>query len=110
MLDRARPLAAAFALLLAGCVTTVETPDGSAGLTVFGGTFNYRVGGPPACSERIAGFEAVIENDERTGNLNRSVYRQAVADLGEVKAACAAGRVGDANRRLAAVKTRYGYR
>jgi hypothetical protein len=104
---RAAP--AALALMLAGCVTAMETPDGSAGVAVFGTSFSTPVGGPAGCAGRIADFQAVIDSDEETGNLNTPVYRRAVADLDGVKAACAAGHVGEADSRLAAVKARYGY-
>jgi hypothetical protein len=102
---------AALALMLAGCVTAMETPDGSAGVAVFGTSFSTPVGGRGAgCAGRIADFQAVIDSDEKTGNLNTSVYRRAVADLDGVKAACSAGRVGEAEAHLAAIKARYGYR
>lgn len=97
------------ALALTGCVTAIETPDGSAGVTFFGTSFTTPVGRPAGCAGRIADFAMILDNDERTGNLNTSVYRRAVADLDEARAACAAGHVVEADRRLAAVKARYGY-
>jgi hypothetical protein len=110
MLERAKFLAAPLALMLAGCVASMETPDGSAGVTVFGGGVNYQAGGASGCSGPIAQFQAVIDSDEKTGNVNQGVYRRIVADLDGVKAACAAGRVREADSRLVAVKARYGYR
>lgn len=105
---RAAP--AVLALALAGCVTALETPDGSAGVAVFGTTFSTAAGPPAGCTSRIAEFEAILASDERTGNLNTSVYRRAVADLERVSAACDAGDAARADSRLAAVKARYGYR
>ena len=88
----------------------MQTPDGSAGVTVFGGGANYHVGGAPGCGAPIGDFQAVMDNDQKTGNVNQGVYRRVIADLEGVKAACAAGRVDEANNRLAAVKARHGYR
>jgi hypothetical protein len=110
MLYPAKLLLAILALTLAGCAASMETPDGSAGVTVFGGAVNYHVGGAPGCGGAIAEFRALIDRDRSTGNLSPSVHRRAAADLEGVKAACAAGRSAEANSRLAAVKSRYGYR
>jgi hypothetical protein len=102
-----RPVCAVFAALaLSACVTTMQTPDGSAGITA--GAVSYHLGGG-GCGDSIGRFQAVIDSDVATGNLNRSVYRRMVDDLRPVKAACAAGRSGEAESRLAAVRARYGY-
>jgi hypothetical protein len=63
-----------------------------------------------ACSGDIAEFEKIAGSDAATGNLNKSVYRRIVAELGPVKTHCAAGREAEATRGLAAVKSRHGYR
>ena len=63
-----------------------------------------------ACSGDIADFEKITSSDAATGNLNKSVYRKIVAELGAVKANCAAGREAEATQGLAAVKSRHGYR
>jgi hypothetical protein len=55
-------------------------------------------------------FEAVIDSDAQTGNLNKSVYPRITGDLAPVKRTCAAGSDAEANRQLAGVKSRYGYR
>jgi hypothetical protein len=88
----------------------METPGGSAGAAVFGGTVTTPVAAHPGCESAIAEFQAIIDSDEKTGNVNESVYRRIVADLRGVKIACGAGHTGEAARRLAAVKARYGYR
>lgn len=62
-----------------------------------------------ACADAIAQFETIINSDVETGNLNRSVYRRIVAELGPVKAKCAAGHDAEAMRGLGPVKSRHGY-
>ena len=78
------------ATLLAGCATGVAATAG--------------------CGSTIASFEAIINSDVETGNLGKGVHRRIVAELGSAKASCAAGRDADANRGLAAIKSRHGYR
>ncbi len=110
MLDRFKLLAIALPLALGGCAS-YQTGDGSTGVA-FGTSANYHIGGgaPGSCGPAIAEFQAVMDNDQKSGNVNQSVYRKVVADLDGVKAACAAGRTAEANNRLVAIKARYGYR
>ena len=63
-----------------------------------------------ACGGAISEFETIINSDAETGNLNKGVYRKIVAELGPVKANCAAGRDAEASRALSAIKSRHGYR
>ena len=62
------------------------------------------------CGSAIAAFEAIINSDAETGNLNKGVHRRIVDELASVKANCAGGRDADASRPLAAIKARHGYR
>lgn len=104
-----RLLALAAALALAGCAGSSAGPEMTGGPTApafAAGTG----GGASGCALPIAEYEAVIDADKQTGNLNASVYRRIVADLQPVKASCAAGQTAAANSRLVAVKARYGYR
>jgi hypothetical protein len=95
------------AVLLAGCVTTLATPDGSAGITA--SAVSYHFVGAAGCTEAISRLQAVIDSDVATGNLDRAVYRRMNNDLRPVRAACAAGRNGEAETRLHGVRARYGY-
>ncbi|MCC7346002.1 MAG: hypothetical protein IT538_01275 [Variibacter sp.] len=52
----------------------------------------------------------MIDADNQTGNVNASVYRRMVAELAPIKSTCAAGQTSAANARLAALKSRHGYR
>jgi hypothetical protein len=63
-----------------------------------------------ACSGAVSEFEAIVTNDVKTGNLNKSVYSRIVSELGSVKAQCGAGHDAEATRALAAIKSRHGYR
>ena len=78
------------ATLLTGCATDVAAAAG--------------------CGSAITGFEAIINSDVETGNLGKGVHRRIITELGTVKASGAAGRDADANRGLAAIKSRHGYR
>ncbi|HET9902170.1 MAG TPA: hypothetical protein VFQ27_00505 [Xanthobacteraceae bacterium] len=109
MLHPERTVALLLALGLSACVATLETPDGGAGVAVFGESFGYRDTGPPGCARPIAEFAAILADDHRTGNVHPTVYRRATADLSDVRSACAAGRIGEARDRLDVVKARYGY-
>jgi hypothetical protein len=62
------------------------------------------------CGSAIATFETIISSDAETGNLNKGVHRKIVGELAPVKTSCAAGRDADANRALAVIKSRHGYR
>jgi hypothetical protein len=84
---------------------------GSAGGTVVvAGTVNDRVAAAGGCAQAISAFEAIIDSDAQTGNLNKTVHRRVVADLAAPKSTCAAGRDADASRQLSTIKARYGYR
>jgi hypothetical protein len=95
--------------VLAACNTTGSTTGSAPGPSV-AATSNAPPAGPAACAQPIAAFETVIDSDVKVGQLNRSVYQRATADLASVRASCAAGQAGQAVSALAAVKSRYGYR
>jgi hypothetical protein len=84
----------------------------SARMTILAGTIVLSGCGAAsaACGSAIASFEAIINSDAETGNLNKGVHRRIVAELAPVKASCAAGRDADAGRALAMIKSRHGYR
>ena len=62
------------------------------------------------CGGAIAQFRAVIDNDQKIGHLNKSVYNRILPDLGRVSETCRAGREAEAMRALAGLKSRFGYR
>lgn len=66
--------------------------------------------GPAECTRLINQFQTVIAADVSTGSLDRNVFPRIASDLGPVRAVCASGDAGAANRELAAVKKKYGYR
>jgi hypothetical protein len=102
-------------LALTGCAAS---PDGSGGqsIGIGAGGMNYHFGASPfdkpapGCAGAIGAFQAVIDADVATGQLNKPVYDRATADLRPAWAACKAGRDDNARTSLAAVKARYGYR
>ena len=97
-------LLAMLAAVLTGCTAT------GGGAIVIPGGVNYHVAAAAPCGSSIAQFEAIINSDAETGNLNKGVHRRIVSELGSVKASCAAGRDAEASRALAALKSRHGYR
>jgi hypothetical protein len=66
--------------------------------------------GPAECTRTINQFQNVIAADVGTGSLDRNVFPRIASDLGPVRAVCASGDAAGANRELAAVKKKYGYR
>jgi hypothetical protein len=66
--------------------------------------------GPAECTRSINQFQNVIAADVGTGSLDRNVFPRIASDLGPVRAVCASGDSAGANRELAAVKKKYGYR
>ena len=50
-----------------------------------------------------------MDNDLETGHVNKSVYAQINGEIEGARAACSAGRDGEANGLLAASKRRHGY-
>jgi len=62
-----------------------------------------------ACGSAISEFEAIATSDAKTGNLNKGVYRNIIAELAAVKQQCQAGHDVEASRALAAIKSRHGY-
>ena len=66
--------------------------------------------GPAECTRPINQFQQIIAADVGTGSLDRNVFPRIATDLGPVRAVCASGDVAAANRELAAVKRKYGYR
>ena len=66
------------------------------------------IAGP--CGTAISEFEAVLANDQAIGHLSATAYRRILTDLEPAKADCSARRSREANGRLAAIRSRYGYR
>jgi hypothetical protein len=66
--------------------------------------------GPADCTRTINQFQQVIAADVSSGSLDRNVFPRVATDLGPVRAVCASGDAAGANRELAAVKKKYGYR
>jgi hypothetical protein len=62
------------------------------------------------CAAEIGSFRAAIDSDKETGNIAGSVHRALASEADAASRACAAGQEGEALRRLASVKGRYGYR
>ena len=63
-----------------------------------------------ACTNDLNHYQAVLDADVGTGNVNRSVYDQIETDLGRAADACAAGHDGEARAIIRSTKLRHGYR
>jgi hypothetical protein len=61
------------------------------------------------CSGAVARYQAVMDNDYATGNVNQSVYHTISGEIASARSACAAGRDGEAQSLIAASKSRHGY-
>lgn len=96
--------------LLAGACTQTARPAAPQGAIPGVTPSAFRLPDGPGCAGEIARFQAVLQNDVDTGNVNRSVYDRAEPDLNRASAACSAGRDGEARSILAGTKSRFGYR
>lgn len=61
------------------------------------------------CGAVIGRYDAVLKADWESGNVAERVYKQIQKELEPVRAACSAGRDGEARAMVAANKTRHGY-
>lgn len=111
MMRKALLLAAA-APLLAGCNTTpAPRPDVQAAAYASPSTPFPKVVLPEGsgCSAVIGRYQAVLNADLETGNVNKSVYDRIQGELAPANSACAAGRDAEARGLVAASKSRHGY-
>jgi hypothetical protein len=102
-----RVLAPPLLLALAACNQTagpVATP--ASGVTAT----SFQMPAGAGCAGEVSRFRAVMDNDLATGHVARSVHGRVVAEIDGAGAACAAGRDAEAQRMVASIKARYGYR
>lgn len=110
------PAVLVLALALAGCVI----PDGEAappqaaapaaagpGAAARTTALDIPLGLP--CGAELNSFKSVLDNDLRTGHVNKTVYDRAIGDLKPVVAAAEAGRNVEAIALTNATKRRFGY-
>jgi hypothetical protein len=111
MTPRLRPclfwLAGIAALAVAGCNQTSAPAPSMAYAAATPPTRQLPAGA--GCTGEIGRYQAVMENDMQTGNVNGSVYDRVAAEIDRASTACAAGRDAEALRMIAATKSRYGY-
>ena len=62
-----------------------------------------------ACTARLDHYQAVVNADHRTGNVNESVYAEIERELSRAAEACAAGRAGEALSLIHQSEVRHGY-
>lgn len=97
-------------LLCAACTSTSAPPPQQAATPDPQVPTLEAANGPAECTRSINQFQNVIAADVGTGSLDRNVFPRIASDLGPVRAVCASGDAAGANRELAAVKKKYGYR
>lgn len=62
-----------------------------------------------ACAARLDHYQAVVNADHRTGNVNESVYAQIEYELSRAAEACAAGHEGEGLSLIRQSEERHGY-
>ncbi len=62
-----------------------------------------------ACAARLDHYQAVVNADHRTGNVNKSVYAQIEHELSRAAEACAAGHDGEGLSLIRQSEERHGY-
>ncbi len=114
MIPRRFWVAAALAVLLAGCqsspgasVASAPVPNSSAvpGVTAPG----FRLPEGAGCAGDVARFRAIIDNDLQTGHTTAGVHGRMSAELDQADTACKAGRDGEARAMVRATRSRFGY-
>ena len=101
-------LACAGALALAGCNSSAPPPQ-AAMPQVRAGLTPAALPQGAGCTNEIARYRAVIDNDHSTGNVGDNVWKQIEGEIASASAACAAGKDGEALALLRASKSRHGY-
>ncbi|WP_126396587.1 hypothetical protein [Blastochloris tepida] len=61
------------------------------------------------CGAELSAYKAVMDNDLRTGHVNKPVYDRVINDLRPAVAACQAARSYEAIALMNATKRRFGY-
>jgi hypothetical protein len=112
-LVRAAALMAAFTLAapLAACNTmetaTAPAPAAPVNPNAKLATLDIPVGQP--CGPELATFKTLMDNDLRTGHVNKPVYDKVINELRPAAASCQAGHSYEAIALMNATKRRYGY-
>ena len=63
-----------------------------------------------SCAGAIVEFRGIVETESQMGHVNAAAKSRIQAELAGIEEACRAGRDAEANRRLATLKSRHGYR
>ena len=100
--------AAVAALALAACNETNGMALGPQTAVAQASPAGLPPGAP--CASEIGRYQAVIQEDLATGNLEQKVYDQIQRELARASAACASGRGGEAHSIVAGSKSKHGYR
>lgn len=100
------------AIALGGCNLTADAPAPKVAAAAPGPA---QPNWPPLpegapCTADLKRYQAVLDADVGTGNVNRSVYEKIQAELVPVAQACAAGREAEARSLILSSKARHGYR
>lgn len=97
--------------LLAACNQTAAPPPAAPQVAAAPGVTpsSFRLPEGSGCAGAVSRFRAIIDNDLATGHVAARVHAGMVADLNEASAACAAGRDAEAQRMVAAIRSRNGY-
>ena len=110
-----RFIALASLLALAACNSTAPAPQASAPPRVASSRIPYvtdpgfKLPEGAGCSGDVARYQAVMDNDLQTGHVNKGVYETISGEIAHARAACAAGRDGEARALVSSSKARHGY-
>ncbi len=91
-----------------GFAQDAQLPAGYATRPFTPGDFHLPEG--QGCSAEVARWQAIQDNDYRTGNIGLGVYRQIQTEIARAAAACSAGHDAQASAMVASSKARHGYR
>lgn len=102
----------AVALLTGACNQTAQAPAAppsyaSAPTGVTPASFTLPEGA--GCTADIARFQAIVDNDLKTGHTTLGVHDQISAELKTAAGACSSGRDGEASRMVRTTRGKFGY-
>ncbi|ALK10962.1 hypothetical protein [Blastochloris viridis] len=108
-LVRAVPLIAALALAACNTLETATAPAPAAPVNPNASVATLDIPFGEPCGAELSAYKSVMDNDLRTGHVNKPVYDKVINELRPAVAACQAARSYEAIALMNATKRRFGY-
>ena len=106
---RAAALIAAFALSACNTMETAVAPSPAEPANPNAKTAALEIPFGEPCGAELSAYKSLMDNDLRTGHVNKPVYDKVITELKPAVASCQAHRSYEAIALMNATKRRYGY-